>query len=54
MTISRRELLRLGAGAGLIAAAGNWQPLLAETNTRITTTIPSSGEQLPAVGYWYA
>ena len=50
MTISRRELLRLGAGAGLIAAAGNWQPLLAETKTRITTTIPSSGEQLPAVG----
>ena len=50
MTISRRELLRLGAGAGLIAAAGNWQPLLADTKTRITTTIPSSGEQLPAVG----
>ena len=50
MTISRRELLRLGAGAGLIAAAGNWQPLLAETKIRITTTIPSSGEQLPAVG----
>jgi aryl-alcohol dehydrogenase-like predicted oxidoreductase len=50
VTISRRELLRLGAGAGLIAAAGNWQPLLAETKTRITTTIPSSGEQLPAVG----
>jgi len=50
MTISRRELFRLGAGAGLVAAAGSWQPLLAETKTRITTTIPSSGEQLPAVG----
>ena len=50
MTISRRELFRLGAGAGLVAAAGNWQPLLAETKTRITTIIPSSGEQLPAVG----
>ncbi len=50
MTISRRDLLRLGAGAGLIAAAGNWHPLRAETQTRITTTIPSSGEQLPAVG----
>ncbi len=50
MTISRRELLRLGAGAGLIAAAGSWQPLLADTKTMITTTIPSSGEQLPAVG----
>ncbi len=50
MTISRRELLRLGTGAGLIAAAGSWRPLLAETQARITTTIPSSGEQLPAVG----
>ena len=50
MTISRRELLKLGAGAGLIAAAGSWQPLLADTKTMITTTIPSSGEQLPAVG----
>ncbi len=50
MTISRRELLRLGAGAGLVAAAGNWQPLLADTKTMNTTTIPSTGEQLPAVG----
>ena len=50
MIISRRDLLRLSAGAGLIAAAGNWRPLLADTSTRITTTIPSSGEQLPAVG----
>lgn len=50
MIISRRDLLRLSAGAGLIAAAGNWGPLLADTSTRITTTIPSSGEQLPAVG----
>ncbi len=50
MTISRRDLLRLGAGAGLIAAAGNWRPLGAATRTRITTTIPSTGEQIPAVG----
>ena len=50
MTISRRELFRLGAGAGLVTVAGSWQPLLAETKIRITTTIPSSGEQLPAVG----
>ena len=50
MVISRRELLRLSAGAGLIAAAGTWRPLLADTSIRITTTIPSSGEQLPAVG----
>jgi len=50
MTISRRELFRLGAGAGLIAAAGSWQSLLADTKAKITMTIPSSGEQLPAVG----
>lgn len=50
MTISRRNLLKLSAGAGLIAAAGNWKPLRADTRVLITTTIPSSGEQLPAVG----
>jgi len=50
MSISRRQLLRYGAGAGLIAATGNWSPLLADTQTRVMTTIPSTGEQLPAVG----
>jgi aryl-alcohol dehydrogenase-like predicted oxidoreductase len=50
MTISRRELLRLSAGAGLIAATGPWNPLLADSKTRVMTTIPSTGEQLPAVG----
>ncbi|MDX2418376.1 MAG: aldo/keto reductase [Xanthomonadales bacterium] len=50
MTISRRQLLSISAGAGLIAAAGHWRPLLAETKTRVMTIIPSSGEQLPAVG----
>lgn len=50
MTISRRELLRLSAGAGLIATTGQWSPLMADTKARVMTTIPSSGEQLPAVG----
>jgi aryl-alcohol dehydrogenase-like predicted oxidoreductase len=50
MSFSRRELLKLSAGAGLIAAAGHWHPVMAETATRITTTIPSTGEQLPAIG----
>jgi len=50
MSITRRELLKLGTGAGLIAAAGGWTPLLASPQTMITTSIPSSGEQLPAVG----
>ena len=50
MTISRRNLLKLGAGAGVIVAGGGWRPLIASPGTLITTTIPSSGEQLPAVG----
>jgi len=50
MSITRRKLLQYSAGAGLMAAAGPWQPLMAETGRRIMTTIPSSGEKLPAVG----
>jgi aryl-alcohol dehydrogenase-like predicted oxidoreductase len=50
MTISRRKLLHLGIGTGLLATTGEWQPLKADTETRITTVIPSSGEYLPAVG----
>ena len=50
MTLSRRQLLGLGAGAGLVAASGHWNVLRADTMARITTTIPSTGEQLPAVG----
>ncbi|MCJ7556052.1 MAG: aldo/keto reductase [Gammaproteobacteria bacterium] len=50
MTISRRTFLELSAGAGFIAAAGNWRTLRAETQTRIMVTIPSTGEQVPAIG----
>jgi aryl-alcohol dehydrogenase-like predicted oxidoreductase len=50
MTISRRKLLKMSGGAGLVAAAGPWRGLLAQTGTTIMTSIPSSGEQLPAVG----
>ncbi|MFC1776239.1 aldo/keto reductase [Pseudomonadota bacterium] len=50
MTISRRKLFELGAGAGLIAATGGWRTLRAETKPNITVTIPSSGEQVPAIG----
>jgi len=50
MNITRRKLLRIGAGAGLVAAAGPWRSLLAQSGPAIMTTIPSSGEQLPAVG----
>ena len=50
MTISRRKLLGLGVGAGMVAATSHWRPLRAGTDRRIMTTIPSTGEQLPAVG----
>lgn len=50
MTISRRRLLGLSAGAGVLAATGHWGPLRAGVKSNIMTTIPSTGEQLPAVG----
>ena len=52
MTLSRRDLLKLGAGAGLTAAAGGLNPLLGErvqTSLRMKT-IPSSGQRVPAIG----
>ena len=50
MTISRRDLLKLGAGAGLVTLIGGNGVLSAESRIAISTTIGSSGEQLPAVG----
>jgi aryl-alcohol dehydrogenase-like predicted oxidoreductase len=50
MNLSRRDLLKLGAGAGLTAAAGKWEPLLASQQSLNMKTIPSSGQQIPAIG----
>lgn len=50
MTISRRELLKLGVGAGVMTVAGGWGSLGAEPRGAISTTIPSTGVKLPAVG----
>ena len=49
MKLTRRDLLRLGAGAGLLTATG-WNPLLAASEEVILVTVPSSGVKLPAVG----
>ncbi|HKK28499.1 MAG TPA: aldo/keto reductase [Gemmatimonadota bacterium] len=55
MKLTRRQLLRLGAGAGLAALAG-WRPRRAEASGRatqpdlVTKPIPSSGEEVPVVG----
>ncbi|HKK07540.1 MAG TPA: aldo/keto reductase [Gemmatimonadota bacterium] len=56
MKLTRRELLRLGAGAGLAALVG-WRPGRASAaldptapDDLITKAIPSSGERVPVVG----
>jgi aryl-alcohol dehydrogenase-like predicted oxidoreductase len=48
MRLTRRELIGIGAGAGLAAATG-WNRLWAGEGP-IRVTIPSSGQQVPAVG----
>lgn len=52
MTISRRELLKLGAGAGLTAAIGGIEPLSAQVPPQEMQmkTVPSSGQRVPAIG----
>ncbi|MDA0329422.1 MAG: aldo/keto reductase [Gemmatimonadetes bacterium] len=52
MKLSRRDLLKLGAGAGLTAAVGGLEPIAAQFPGQAMQmkTIPSSGQQLPAIG----
>jgi len=49
MKITRREIIRMGAGAG-VAACGGLSPLVASQQPMLETSIPSSGQRLPAVG----
>ncbi len=54
MKLTRREVLKLGVGAGAAVALG-WRPARAGNPTRpqrdlITKPIPSSGEEIPVVG----
>ena len=49
MKMTRRDIIRLGAGAG-VAAFGGLSPLLASQEPMLKTSIPSSGQQVPAVG----
>jgi len=49
MSISRRDLIKWTAGASLVAS-GHWSHLLAGQGPAIKTTIPSSGQQVPAIG----
>ncbi len=49
MKITRREMLRIGAGTGA-ALFLNRFPVFAQSPRILTRTIPSSGEVIPAVG----
>ena len=49
MKLTRREIIHLGAGAGVVAFGG-LSPLLASQEPLLKTSIPSSGQQVPAVG----
>lgn len=50
MKLTRRDLIKLSAGAGAMGLAGSWSSMLAADPALITTTIPSTGQQVPAVG----
>jgi len=50
MTITRRDILKLGASAAAGALGATALNARAEASTLITRSIPSSGERLPAVG----
>lgn len=50
MKLTRRDLIKLSAGASAAGIASGWNPLLLAGSPSIKTTIPSSGQQVPAVG----
>lgn len=50
MKLTRRDLIRLGVGASVVSATGGWHTLMAAGPAIIKTTIPSTGQQIPAVG----
>ncbi|HSG81294.1 MAG TPA: aldo/keto reductase [Gemmatimonadota bacterium] len=50
MILTRREMLKLSAGAGAALALGPRLPAFAETSQIMTRPIPSSGERIPVVG----
>ncbi len=50
MKLTRRDLIRMSAGAGAIGLSSGWSSLLANQHALIMTTIPSTGQQVPSVG----
>lgn len=50
MKLTRRDLIKLSAGASAAGIASGWNPLALAGSPLIKTTIPSSGQKVPAVG----
>ncbi len=49
MTLSRRDIVKLGAGAGASLAFG-WRPDLTQTQDLVLKAIPSTGEMIAPIG----
>lgn len=50
MKLTRRDLIKLGAGAGVASLSGSWTALMAAESDIHMATIPSSGQKIPCVG----
>ena len=50
MKLTRRDLIRLSAGAGALGLSTGWGTLMASEHAMLTTTIPSTGEKVPSIG----
>ena len=50
MKLTRRNLIKLGAGAGVASLSAPWGALFAAESTVHMTTIPSTGQKIPSVG----
>ena len=50
MKLTRRDLIKLGAGASVASLSGGWGALMAGETSIIKATIPSTGQQIPCVG----
>jgi aryl-alcohol dehydrogenase-like predicted oxidoreductase len=50
MKLTRRDLIKLSASAGAVSMTNGWSSLLAASPSIIKATIPSTGQQVPAVG----
>lgn len=50
MKLTRRDLIRMGAGASLMPVLGAWAATDSAQKPYIMTTIPSTGQKVPSVG----